>query len=264
MPNIYASNGIIHAVDGILFPPPPALKGVSLLPSLFSTFSLALEKTGLGEELGHGHDDDDDDEDDNNNDRKKHQKGGGKKEGKGLTLFAPSNRAFARLGPHLNAFLFNTDPGKKYLKAILKYHFVAEHTVYTDAYYKAGSGSGDDFFNNNDDDEQDADYNCCPPPTHYDLATLLSEDARLGVDIKNWKGHATMVVNGFNRPSVLDGPAADGVIHVVSSVLMPPRRDNGGDEQKEEVAEMSVEELMARLEPYMDREDVGQSHSGDL
>lgn len=255
---------------------------MSLLPSLFSTFSLALEKTGLGEELGHGHDDEDDgndknDNDDNNdNDRKKHHnRGGGKKEGKGLTLFAPTNRAFARLGPHLNAFLFNTEPGKKYLKAILKYHFVPEHTVYTDAYYKAGSGSGsghghDDFYNDDDGDEQqqDADYNYYPPPTHYDLATLLSEDARLGVDIKAWKGHATMVVNGFNRPSVLDGPAADGVIHVVSSVLIPPRKGNGGDEQKEEEeeegGEMSVEELMARLEPYMDREDVGQSYSGDL
>ncbi|EAA36599.1 Fasciclin-domain-containing protein [Neurospora crassa] len=266
MPNIYASNGIIHAVDGILFPPPPALKGVSLLPSLFSTFSLALEKTGLAEELGHGHDDDENDDDDNN-DRKKHHRGGGKKEGKGLTLFAPSNRAFARLGPHLNAFLFNTEPGKKYLKAILKYHFVPEHTVYTDAYYKAGSGSGHDSYNDDGDDEQqDADYNYYPPPTHYDLATLLSEDARLGVDIKAWKGHATMVVNGFNRPSVLDGPAADGVIHVVSSVLIPPRKGNGDDEQKEEeeVGEMSVEELVARLEPYMDREDVGQSYSGDL
>ena len=86
------------------------------------------------------------------------------------------------------------------------------------------------------------------------------------MDIKAWKGHATMVVNGFNRPSVLDGPAADGVIHVVSSVLIPPRKGNGDDEQKEEeeVGEMSVEELVARLEPYMDREDVGQSYSGDL
>ena len=265
MPNIYASNGLIHAVDGILVPPPLALKGVSLLPSLFSTFSLALEKTGLGEELGH--DDDDDDDDDKDRDDKKKKKkqqvpliimGGGEKEGKGGTLFAPTNRAFARLGPRLNAFLFNTERGKKYLKAILKYHFVPDQTVYSDAYYKGGSGDDGKCM------EQDGgtSNNCCPP-THYDLPTLLSEDARLGVDIKNWRGYTTMVVNGFNRPSVLDGPAADGVIHVVSSVLIPPRRGNG-EMTEEDVGEMSVEELVARLESYLHGEGVERPHNGDL
>ncbi|KAK3355387.1 Fasciclin domain-containing protein [Neurospora tetraspora] len=259
MPDIYASNGLIHAVDGILVPPPPALKGVSLLPSLFSTFSLALEKTGLGEELGHGHGHDDNDENDDVKQKGGKKMGGGEKEGKGGTLFAPTNRAFARLGPRLNAFLFNTERGKKYLKAILKYHFVPGQTVYSDAYYKAGS----------DDDKSEEYTSNCPhncPPTHYDLPTLLSEDARLGVDIKNWRGYTIMVVNGFNRPSVLDGPAEDGVIHVVSSVLIPPRRGNYGDEKEEgEVGEMSVEELVARLEPYMKEEEESERpHSGDL
>ena len=260
MPDIYASNGLIHAVDGLLLPPPPALKGISLLPSLFSTFSLALEKTGLGEELGHHHDDDDDN-------KKKQQvtMGGGEKEGKGGTLFAPTNRAFARLGPRLNAFLFNTERGKKYLKAILKYHFVPEQTVYSDAYYKASGGDDND--NEEKSVERDGTSTCCPP-THYDLPTLLSEDARLGVDIKNWRGYTTMVVNGFNKPSVLDGPAADGVIHVISSVLIPPRRGGGEmtEDEQENVGEMSLEELVARLEPYLDGdgEGVERPHSGDL
>jgi uncharacterized surface protein with fasciclin (FAS1) repeats len=256
MPDIYASNGLIHAIDGILIPPPPSLKGISLVPSLFSTFSLALEKTGLGDELKHGDDDDGDDDDDH-----KKKQGGGEKEGKGGTLFAPTNRAFARLGPRLNAFLFNTERGKKYLKAILKYHFIPDHTVYTDAYYKAGD---------DDKDREEKSYTCphdtCPP-THYDLPTLLGDEARLGVDIKHWKGYTTMVVNGFNRPSVLDGPAADGVIHVVSSVLMPPRRGNYNDQKEEVVGEMSVEELVERLEPYLDedeRKEREKKHGGDL
>ncbi|KAJ4345977.1 hypothetical protein N0V85_009786 [Neurospora sp. IMI 360204] len=261
MPDIYASNGLIHAVDGILVPPPPALKGVSLLPSLFSTFSLALEKTGLGEELGH-----DDDDDFKQKEEGKKQQGGGEKEGKGGTLFAPTNRAFARLGPRLNAFLFNTERGKKYLKAILKYHFVPGQTVYSDAYYKAGGSDDNDDDHHRDGENEENGYNCphnCPP-MHYDLPTLLSEDARLGVDIKNWRGYTIMVVNGFNRPSVLDGPAEDGVIHVVSSVLIPPRRGTYGDEKEEEVVEMSVEELVARLEPYMKEEEEERPHSGDL
>jgi uncharacterized surface protein with fasciclin (FAS1) repeats len=258
MPDIYASNGLIHAVDGILIPPPPALKGVSLLPSLFSTFSLALEKTGLGEELGHHHDDDDHKKRKN----KMEVKGGGEKEDKGGTLFAPTNRAFARLGPRLNAFLFNTERGKKYLKAILKYHFVPDQTVYSDAYYKGGSEEKSKCMEQDGTDNN----NCCPLPTHYDLPTLLNEDARLGVDIKNWRGYTTMVVNGFNRPSVLDGPAADGVIHVVSSVLIPPRRGNAGEMTEEVVGEMSVEELVERLRPYLDLdgEGVERPHAGDL
>lgn len=51
-------------------------------------------------------------------------------------MFAPSNFAFQKLGPRLNAFLFSSY-GQKYLKALLKYHIVANQTLYSDAYYKA-------------------------------------------------------------------------------------------------------------------------------
>ena len=54
----------------------------------------------------------------------------------GGTLFAPSNFAFQKLGPRINGFLFSTY-GQKYLKALLKYHVVANQTLYSDAYYKA-------------------------------------------------------------------------------------------------------------------------------
>ena len=50
--------------------------------------------------------------------------------------FAPSNFAFQKLGPRINAFLFSSY-GLKYLKALLKYHVVVNQTLYSDAYYKA-------------------------------------------------------------------------------------------------------------------------------
>jgi len=45
--NIFGTNGVIHGVDSIIVPPPRILKIVDLLPSEFSTFELALGKTGF-------------------------------------------------------------------------------------------------------------------------------------------------------------------------------------------------------------------------
>lgn len=85
---------------------------IGFLPGEFSTLELALTKTDLVHKL---------------NDTTKHIGG---------TIFAPSNFAFQLLGPRLNAFLFSSY-GEKYLKALLLYHVVANHTLYSDAYYKA-------------------------------------------------------------------------------------------------------------------------------
>ena len=54
----------------------------------------------------------------------------------GGTLFAPSNFAFKKLGPRINGFLFSRY-GQKYLKALLKYHVVANQTLYSDAFYNS-------------------------------------------------------------------------------------------------------------------------------
>jgi len=83
---------------------------IDLLPGEFSTLELGLGKTGLIPVL---------------NDTSNHVGG---------TLFAPSNFAFRKLGPRINAFLFSRY-GQKYLKALLKYHVVANQTLYSDAYY---------------------------------------------------------------------------------------------------------------------------------
>lgn len=85
---------------------------IGLLPSEFSTLELGLTKTGLIDYL---------------NNTSKHVGG---------TIFAPSNFAFQLLGPGANAFLFSSH-GQKYLRGLLLYHAVSNHTLYSDAYYRA-------------------------------------------------------------------------------------------------------------------------------
>ncbi|KAK4229913.1 Fasciclin domain-containing protein [Podospora fimiseda] len=215
--NIEAKNGFIHAVDGILVPPPTQAKIISLLPTTFSTFSLALEKTGLGEEL-----------------EKEEKRSGG-------TLFAPTNKAFQRLGPMANAFLFS-ERGKKYLKALLKYHVVLGETLYSDAFYKPKK----------DDDEKE--QNVETGYWHVDLPSLL-DDKAIAVDVKSWKGFVTITLNGFNKVAFKDGLASDGSVHIINKVLIPPHKHSRGVPTKEEEwVDVSEEVVIKRLQPYLEEE----------
>jgi len=215
--NIFGTNGVIHGVDSLLLPPPPATKIIELFPGEFSTLQLGLEKTGLFDVLVDA----------------PHEGG---------TLFAPSNWAFQKLGPKVNAFLFSKY-GQKYLKALLKYHVVANQTLYSDAFYKA---------KNNDEGVKvvdDVEGEDIPKGRfHVDLPTLL-DDKSLSIDIARWGGWITIKINGFNGVSVQDGLAKDGVIHVLSSVLIPPKTPGGAQYMGEE---MSVEEFKSRFDDYIE------------
>ncbi|KAH8597677.1 Fasciclin domain-containing protein [Bisporella sp. PMI_857] len=210
--NIFGTNGVIHGVDSLLLPPPPTLKIIELLPSQFSTLQLALLKTGLAELLADA----------------PHTGG---------TFFAPSNLAFQKLGPKINAFLFSKY-GQKYLKALLEYHIVANQTLYSDAFYKAKSASESYLV----DEEVAEDI----PKGHFhiDLPTLLA-DKSLSIDIARWGGFITIKINGFNSIAVQDGLAKDGVIHIVSSLLIPPKTPGGTAYMGEE---MDLEDFKARFD----------------
>ncbi|KAH8730510.1 FAS1 domain-containing protein [Phaeosphaeriaceae sp. PMI808] len=212
--NIFATNGVIHGVDSILIPPPSVASIIDLLPSEFSTLELGLSKTGLWDKLN-----------------------GTKYAHEGGTFFTPSNTAFKKLGPRINAFLFSSY-GQKYLKALLEYHIVVNQTLYTDAFYDATSDGGDE-------DEADR-----PPYFHYDLPTVLN-GKYLAVDVTRYGPFVSIRINKFSRVTVHDGIASDGVIQVVSNVLIPPRNAKSGEEVFWEGEEMSVEELKERLEPYV-------------
>jgi uncharacterized surface protein with fasciclin (FAS1) repeats len=162
----------------------------------------------------------------------------------GSTVFAPTNGAFTKLGPRANAFLFNTEPGLKYLKALLKYHIVANSTLYSDAFYQA-----------DDSTEQQT-----GPHLHVDLPTLL-EGKTVAVDISSWGRWVRMKVNGYVPVTIQDGVAKNGVIHVVGRVLFPPRKPGHG--AGEDVGEIEVPDLMERLADYVDI-DVEDSSITDL
>jgi uncharacterized surface protein with fasciclin (FAS1) repeats len=212
--NIFGTNGVIHGVDSIILPPPNVATIIDLLPSEFSTLELGLVKTGLFDKI-------------NTTDHK------------GGTFFAPSNFAFQKLGPRINAFLFSKY-GQKYLKALLEYHLVPDNTLYSDAYYSADSKSQEGvpkgYF-------------------HVDLPTML-EDKSLSIDIARYGGFISIKINGFGRVSVQDGIAQDGVIQVVSDVLIPPKQVPGGPGSQWFGEELDVEDLMERLEPYVAKGDL--------
>jgi uncharacterized surface protein with fasciclin (FAS1) repeats len=214
--NIFGTNGVIHGVDSILMPPPSALKIIDLLPGEFSTLELGLDKTGLLDKL-------------NTTDHP------------GGTLFAPSNFAFKKLGPKINAFLFS-QYGLKYLKALLEYHVTTGGTLYSDAFYKVSAETED-----------------VPKGVfHVDLPTLLN-DRTVAIDIARYGRFIEMKINAFARVAVQDGIAEDGVIHVVSDVIVPPKeigRPGSKEWQYWEGEEMSVEELVERLEPFVAKSDL--------
>lgn len=191
------------------------MKIIQLLPGKFSTLQLALVKTGLFDVI------------------KDSPHTGG-------TLFAPSNMAFKRLGPKINAFLFSKY-GEKYLKALLKYHVVANETLYSDAFYKAKEAR-----------ELVGDVSAEAIPKgrfHVDLPTLL-DGKSLSIDIARFGGFIAIKINGFGSVTVQDGLASDGVIHVVSNVLIPPKTTGGVAYQGEE---LTVEELKERLEAHVEQ-----------
>jgi len=218
--NIFGTNGVIHAVDSIIVPPRSVLEIVDSLPATFSTLELGLGKTGLLEEL-------------NNT---KHAGG---------TFFAPSNFAFQKLGTRINSFLFSSN-GRKYLKALLEYHVVADQTLYSDAYYKASST-----------DMEESDHGRIPKGLfHVDLPTLL-KDKHLSIDIARYGRWIEIKINGFARVDFSDVVAEDGVIHVVGNVLIPPKKlGEGNMEVWDGKTELTEEELVARLEPYLSNDDL--------
>lgn len=213
--NIFGSNGVVHGIDTPLLPPIGAIQEIGFFPGAFSTLELGLAKTGLLDEL-------------NTTDHA------------GGTLFAPNNDAFQRLGPKANAFLFSRF-GLKYLKALLQYHVVPENTLYSDAYYKAETS-------------ESGVHDTSKGKVHVDLPTAL-KDRSLSIDIARYGPFLVVNVNGFNRVAVTNVVADDGVIHVMRNVIIPPKKLADSEELDFwNGEEISVEELMERLEPFVGEE----------
>ena len=169
----------------------------------------------------------------------------------GGTLFAPTNFAFQKLGPKINGFLFSKF-GLKYLKALLKYHVVANKTLYSD-WYEASDDAGAANIPKGLFHVRCLLLKIIPWLTldQVDLPTLL-EDRSLSIDIARYGRLIDIKINGFSRVAIQDGVAKDGVIHVISSVLIPPKQI-GAVMQQWEGEELNEVDLMERLEPFVEK-----------
>ncbi|KAF3928666.1 Stabilin-2 [Arthrobotrys entomopaga] len=229
--NIFASNGVIHGVDSILIPPPPIPKIIGFFPSKFSTLTLAFHLTNLSADIPH--------------------------HTTGATFFAPPNEAFQKLGPKINAFLFSPW-GRKYLKALLKYHIVVNETLYSDAYYHPTPETATSF----------PKHRIPKGKYHVDLPTIL-DGKHLSIDISRFGGLINIVINAASTVHLEDVVAKDGVIQVVNNILIPPKKPpTGGFETAEAKAEfeektavedlygLTVEEFVERFQGLVEEDEI--------
>lgn len=156
--DVACSNGIIHIIDRVLIPTDENIIDVASKAGQFKTLLAAAKAAGLEKALS----------------------------AKGpLTIFAPTDEAFAKLGKEtINSLLRPENKGK--LAAILSYHVVGNR-IFADDALAAGSSS-----------------------------TLL-KNADLNVSISDGR----LRINDA-RVLANDLETANGVIHVIDSVLMPP------------------------------------------
>ena len=184
--DVEASNGIIHVIDSVLMPPKPKnIVETAAATGNFKTLLAAVEAAGLVETLqGHGP----------------------------FTVFAPSDKAFTKLGKETLASLLKPE-NKDKLQAILKYHVVP------------GRLSVDDI-------------------EHLKvIKTAQGAEVRVKVDPFADPGPGLAI----NQSNVISGDidAANGIIHVIDQVLMPP------DEGPRVFKQDSDFRLLQRLDPEL-------------
>ncbi|KAJ3100808.1 hypothetical protein HDU97_001926 [Phlyctochytrium planicorne] len=209
-----ADNGVIWALDEVLVPPPDIVQVLFSLPSKFSTTTSALcrlKALGKIEEL------------------------------KGATMFVPDNSAWEELG-FKNLYHLFSEHGHKDLKKILMYHG-SDELVYSTkmmkeekmeiptslkgekltirAMRRREGGGGDEDGDEDDDDDRDDDGNRRgrrrPRHGHKQTTFFGSDDEHR----KNPNDYIFMINNGEARIRFNDGVAENGVIHVISEVLIP-------------------------------------------
>ncbi|CAJ2509010.1 Uu.00g140360.m01.CDS01 [Anthostomella pinea] len=229
-----ATNGFVHHIDSVLELPNSTARVIQQWPEL-SRFSEALSRTGLwlptGDTNGHV----------------------------GQTIFAPSNEAFSRLGAKSTSFLFSRG-GIPYLTALLKFHIVQNHTLFSDVYFphadqplvnfaatgaatgSAGGGAAQAHL----------------PTLHpgVDVTTTLRRQPHEKVSLcARLVGSPRGVETEEIAASVPDIVLMDGVIHVVNSLFLPTAMqegDRGWHWLKTPWSRgVSVEQLMEILDPWV-------------
>ena len=83
----------------------------------------------------------------------------------------------------------------------------------------------------------------------------MLDDKSLSIDIGRYGRLISIKINGFADVTIEDGIAADGVIQVISNVLIPPM-SVGGVQQQWQGEELSEDDLKERLEPFIGQDDL--------
>jgi transforming growth factor-beta-induced protein len=160
--DIKASNGVIHSIDSVLIPPAkPVLKDVvdtAIAAGSFKTLVTAVQTAGLESAL---------------------------RTTKDITVFAPTDAAFAKLGAKTINELLSDKPQ---LTALLTYHVVPKALT---AEQIVGSAPGS-------------------------VKTLEGENVTYQLDA------GKLILNGYIMVTATDIKASNGIIHVIDAVLVPP------------------------------------------
>ncbi|KAI0807075.1 FAS1 domain-containing protein [Fomes fomentarius] len=123
-PDLPASNGLIHIVNSPVLPPPSVLQASFILPEIYATFTSALQRVGLTDQLEWS------------------DIHGPVSGSPAVTVFAPTNRAFARLPRRLRRFLFSPF-GEKALKKLLQFHIVPEFVLHSNYLHNASKSDAE-------------------------------------------------------------------------------------------------------------------------
>jgi len=213
-PNIFTANGVVHAIDNLLLPPPPSYLILQIFPTMYSTFFQALHQTGVAKMFFPWH-----------------------KSSSSWTIFVPTNIAWVKIPLGVTAWLFSPR-GHRILTKLVEYHISPNHTFYTDSLWKFPHPPHHPA---EIDGTEDPDTETLPHRPHWKkehynttLPTLIdSKNATLRIDEFKFGPFVRIAING--RPGgvvVNDVLGFDGVIQAVDRIVLPPRRKCGHHDHK--------------------------------
>ncbi|TPX45589.1 hypothetical protein SeMB42_g03940 [Synchytrium endobioticum] len=202
---IATKNGKVIAIDRVLVPPPNMLESMMRVPMVFSTLATAIFRTKL-ERIFESH--------------------------KGMTLLAPDNRAWEEKMDVQDLFYLFGEEGRKDLGKIVKHH-VVKSLEYSTRFREEGHVTLKTL--NRDEIVIDArqtqashrhqrkqhqmDKICGFPFPCDVIANVDVNDDDANVD--NPEGWEYLLNNDQGRIVFADAPTQNGVVHMISNVLIP-------------------------------------------
>ncbi|KJA24634.1 hypothetical protein HYPSUDRAFT_76424 [Hypholoma sublateritium FD-334 SS-4] len=213
--------GIVYVVNHALLPPPSVFQELYLIPKVFATFTSALQRSELTDNVDlryvHGH---------------------GLEGTPLVTVFAPTNRAFEALPKKLQIFLFSPF-GARVLKKLLQFHIVPNAVIHSNYIHGEGVAEGLDV------DGQPTREHLPKFPVH--VKPVFSRNLTLDTLFENHTLDAHIVQNevsfpaipGHKKPSIIstkifvnggrpaiitDVVSLNGAIHVIDRLLDPRKQ----------------------------------------